>query len=168
VDFWGVTCSRRFKCERKLLLSFKKQTLGKLLVKTNPKVEQKFADYPVRVREKMQYLRSLVLETAEETEGIEQLEEALKWGEPSFVTKIGSTLRMDWKEKSPNQYAMYFQCTSRLADTFKLVFDNKFQYEGNRAIVFELNQEILVMELMKCIRATRTYHKVKHLITLGV
>ena len=109
MDFWGVTCSRRFKCERKLLLSFKKQTLGKLLVKTNPKVEHRFADYPVRVREKMQYLRSLVLETAEENEGIEQLEEALKWGEPSFVTKIGSTLRMDWKEKSPNQYA---QCIS--------------------------------------------------------
>lgn len=138
-----------------------------LKLKTNPKVNEIFANYPENVRDKMQYLRALVIETAEE-EGIDELEETLKWGEPSFVTKNGSTLRMDWKEKSPSQYAMYFQCTSRLVDTFRMVFDHKFQYEGNRAIVFQLNQNIPEMELKECIKASLTYHKVKHLITLGI
>lgn len=92
----------------------------------------------------------------------------LKWGEPSFVTKIGSTLRMDWKSKAPDQYALYFQCTSRLVDTFRMVFNHKFHYKGNRAIVFRLNQKIPVMELKECIKATLTYHEVKHLITLGI
>jgi len=96
------------------------------------------------------------------------LEETLKWGEPSFVTKNGSTLRMDWKEKMPNQYAMYFQCTSRLVDTFRLVFDDKFQFEGKRAIVFQLNRKIPESELKECIKASLTYHKVKGLITLGI
>lgn len=141
--------------------------MGRLKLKTNPKVNGIFAAYPKNVREKMQYLRALVIETAEE-EGIDELEETLKWGEPSFVTKNGSTLRMDWKEKSPDQYAMYFQCTSRLVDTFRMVFDHKFQYEGNRAIVFQLNQNIPEMELKECIKASLTYHKVKHLITLGI
>jgi len=142
--------------------------MGELKVKTNPKVDAVFANYPDFVRDKMQGLRELVLETAEETEGVYQLEETLKWGEPSFVTKDGSTLRMDWKEKTPDQYAMYFHCSSRLVDTFRLVFNHKFQYEGKRAIVFKLNQKIPKAELKECIKATLTYHKVKQLITLGI
>ncbi|MCX2680106.1 DUF1801 domain-containing protein [Galbibacter sp. EGI 63066] len=137
-------------------------------IKTNSKVEEVLGNYPDTVRDKMQFLRELIIETAGEIEGIDKLEETLKWGEPSFVTKNGSTLRMDWKEKVPNQYAMYFQCTSRLVDTFRRVFEHKFQYEGNRAIVFQLNQKIPVSELKQCIKATLTYHKVKHLITLGI
>ena len=142
--------------------------MGKLIITTNPQVETVLTNYPEFVHDKMQYLRGLVIETAEETEGISKLEETLKWGEPSFVTKNGSTLRMDWKEKTPDQYAMYFQCTSRLVDTFRLVFNGKFQYEGKRAIVFQLNQKIPEAELKECIKATLTYHKVKHLITLGI
>ncbi|MEX2485402.1 MAG: DUF1801 domain-containing protein [Brumimicrobium sp.] len=142
--------------------------MEKVKLKTSSKFNNKFDSYPTEVRNKMQYLRELVIETANETEDINNLEETLKWGEPSFVTKNGSTLRMDWKEKSPNQYAMYFQCSSRLMDTFRMVFDNKFQFEGNRAIVFQINQELPVMELKECIKATLTYHKVKHLTTLGM
>ena len=142
--------------------------MPKFILKTDPRVEQVIANYPDTVRDKMQFLRKLVIETAEETEGIQTLEETLKWGEPSFVTKNGSTLRMDWKDRAPNQYAMYFQCTSRLVDTFRMVFNHKFQYEGNRAIVFQLNQKIPVLHLKECIRASLTYHSVKHLETLGI
>src|SRR5690554_2615429 len=141
--------------------------MGKLKLKTNPKVNEIFAAYPKNVLEKMQYLRALVIETAKE-EGIDELEETLKWGEPSFVTKNGSTFRMDWKEKSPDQYAMYFQCTSRLVDTFRMVFDHKFQYEGKRAIIFKLNEKIPELELKECIRASLIYHNVKEQITLGI
>ncbi len=142
--------------------------MGDLRLKTNPLVDEVMAAYPSVVRGKMEFLRALVVEVAKETEGIMELEETLKWGEPSFVTKTGSTLRMDWKEKSPDQYAMYFQCTSRLVHTFRTLFDKKFHFEGNRAIVFHLNQEIPVMELKACIKATLLYHKVKHHITLGI
>lgn len=142
--------------------------MGKLVLRANPKVNEIYASYPDKVRDKMLYLRALVIETAEETEAVDELEETVKWGEPSFVTKNGSTLRVDWKEKSPDQYAMYFQCTSRLVHTFRMVFDNTFQYEGNRAIVFKLNQKIPVMELKECIKASLTYHKVKYLMTLGI
>lgn len=142
--------------------------MGKLNVITNPKVDEIFTNYPDFVKNKMQQLRELVIKTAEEIEGISNLEETLKWGEPSFVTKNGSTLRIDWKEKTPNQYAMYFQCTSRLVDTFRLIFGNKFQYEGNRAIIFQINQKIPKEALKECIKATLNYHNVKNLITLGI
>jgi len=142
--------------------------MGKLSVITDPKVTAVFANYPDFIRDKMQSLRELVIETAEETEGIYKLEEALKWGEPSFITKDGSTLRIDWKEKTPDQFAMYFHCSTRLVDTFRLVFHHKFKYEGKRAIVFQLNQKIPKAELKECIKAALTYHKVKELITLGI
>ena len=137
-------------------------------VTTTPEVDAVFAAYPDFVRDEMQRLRKLVIDTAKETPGVTELEECLKWGEPSFVTKNGSTLRMDWKEKRPDQYALYFKCTSRLVDTFRLVFDHDFQYEGKRAIVFQIKQKIPIEELKKCIRAALTYHKVKHLETLGI
>lgn len=142
--------------------------MRKLVLKTDTMVREVFKKYPDTVRKKMQFLREMVIETAEETDEIEELKECLKWGEPSFVTKNGSTLRMDWKSKTPEQYAMYFQCSSRLVSTFKLVFSQTFQFEGNRAIIFQLNQEIPEMELKKCIKAALSYHKVKHLITLGI
>lgn len=142
--------------------------MKKLKLSSSPQVEEVFAAYPESVRDKMQFLRELVIETARETESINALEETLKWGEPAFITKNGSNLRMDWKEKTPDQYALYFQCTSRLVDSFRLAFDKTFQYEGNRAIVFQMNQKIPVEELKSCIKATLTYHKVKHLITLGM
>lgn len=142
--------------------------MGKLELKRDPKVETVFANYPDFVQDKMRYLRELVIETAEEMGDLAVLEETLKWGEPSFVTKNGSTLRMDWKEKTPDQYAMYFQCTSRLVDTFRLVFDHKFHYEGKRAIVFQLNQKIPKLELKECIKASLRYHKVKDQMTLGI
>ncbi|MDP8033666.1 DUF1801 domain-containing protein [Pasteurella atlantica] len=142
--------------------------MSKLKITTNPEFETKLESYPDFVRDKMKDLRELVIETAEEVPEITDLEETLKWGEPSFLTKTGSTLRMDWKKKTPNQYQMYFKCTSRLVETFKLVFGKLFEYENNRAIIFQLDQEIPVVQLKKCIKATLMYHKVKDDLTLGI
>jgi len=137
-------------------------------ITTNAQVEKVFENYPDNVRDKMGYLRKLVIETAEETESITSLEDPSKWGEPSYLVKKGSTLRMDWKAKTPDQYAMYFKCTSRLVETFKVVFDSKFKFEGKRAIVFQIDDKISVKELKQCIKATLIYHDVKKLVTLGI
>jgi hypothetical protein len=140
--------------------------LKNLEINSDPKVESVFANYPDFVQDKMLELRKLVLETASETDEISMLEETLKWGEPSYLTKMGSTLRMDWKPKSPNQYAMYFKCTSKLVKTFKVVFGENFNYEGDRAIIFQLGDDIPKAQLKSCIKAALTYHKVKKLANI--
>ncbi len=137
-------------------------------LKSNPKVKDVFNTYPKSVKPKMLYLRELVLEAASEIDGLQTLEETLKWGEPSYLTKHGSTLRMDWKEKSPDQYAMYFKCTSKLITTFKTIYKDVFEFEGNRAIVFKLGSKIPKRELKHCITLAMTYHKIKQLPFLGV
>src|SRR5210317_960960 len=105
-----------------------------LNINTNPEVELVFNNYPDLVRTKMLNIRKLIIEAAGETEEITDLEETLKWGEPSYLVKNGSTLRMDWKIKNPDQYAIYFKCTSKLVPSFKMVYGNLFKFEGNRAI----------------------------------
>ena len=92
----------------------------------------------------------------------------MKWGEPSYLVKKGSTIRMDWKAKSPDQYAMYFKCTSKLVPTFREVYGETFSYENNRAIVFGLDDEIPEAELKVCIGLALQYHLLKEKPRLGV
>jgi len=139
-----------------------------LQVQSSPEVEQVFNNYPDLVRKKLLFLRRLIIETAKEIDDLEQIEETLKWGEPSYLTQKGSTIRIDWKEKKPDQYAMYFKCTSKLVPTFKAVYPDKFRYEGNRAIVFSMHDKIPDYELKNAIKAGLTYHKVKHMPFLGL
>jgi hypothetical protein len=126
-----------------------------------------FDGYPEPMRKKMMRLRQLVLDTASETEGVDAPEETLKWGEPSYLTKDGSTIRMDWKARAPDQYAMYFNCNTSLVATFKAVYGDVFTFEDNRAIVFGETDEFPVDELKHCISLALTYHRVKHLPLLG-
>ncbi|MEO1255295.1 MAG: DUF1801 domain-containing protein [Bacteroidota bacterium] len=127
-----------------------------------------FENYPEPMREKLLFLRQLILDTASETEGVGTVEETLKWGEPSYVTRSGSTVRIDWKKSKPHQYAMYFHCKTKLVSTFKEIYGDKFRFEGDRAIIFDANNEIPIDELKHCISLSLTYHRRKHLPMLGI
>ena len=133
----------------------------------NPEVARVFDGYPEPMRKKMLCLRQIVLDTASETEGVDTLEEALKWGEPSYLTRGGSAIRIDWKARAPDQYAMYFNCNTSLIATFKNLYGDVFTFEGNRAIVFGETDELPVTELKHCVSLALTYHRVKHLPLLG-
>jgi len=113
-------------------------------------------------------LRQLVFDCASESDEVGEVEETLKWGEPSYLTKGGSTIRMDWKSKSPAQYAMYFNCNSNLVETFRELYRNRLSFQGNRAIIINLEEPVPVPELKHCITLALTYHKRKHLPLLGV
>jgi hypothetical protein len=127
----------------------------------NPQVAAVFNNYPEKMREKLMFLRQLIFETAAATEGVGELEETLKWGEPSYLTpntKSGSTVRIDWKQSNEDQYAMYFKCTTNLVETFRDKYPTEFRYGGNRSIIFNEDDEIRVKELSDCIALALTYH----------
>jgi hypothetical protein len=133
----------------------------------NPDVAEVFNSYPEQIRAKLLVLRQLILDTATASKDVISVEETLKWGEPSYLAKSGSTIRIDWKPSNPDQYAMYFHCKTRLVDTFKELYRDKFQFEVNRAIVFNISDKIPVNELSYCILLSLTYHQRKHLPMLG-
>lgn len=142
--------------------------MNNLKITSDPRVAEKFAAYPKEIRPKIDYLRSLIVETASENETVASLEETLKWGEPSYLAKKGSTIRIDWKSKTPHQYAIYFKCTSKLVSTFRDVYAATFNYENNRAILFGLEDEVPKEELKSCINAALHYHSFKDLPQLGI
>lgn len=133
----------------------------------NPSVLAKFNSYPKTIRPKLLFLRQLVLETAE-TLNVSKLEERLKWGEPSYKAKDGSPIRMDWKERTPDQYALYFICSTTLVTTYKEIYSDLFTFDGNRAIIFHKDDPIAINELKHCIGLALRYHQIKHLPMLGV
>ena len=104
-------------------------------------------------------LRQLVLETAAGTQGVGDITECLKWGQPSFVTenpKSGSTIRIDAVRDRPDAVAMYFICTSGLVERFREQYPDTFNYEGNRALVFRVKDGLPEAELSHCIAMALT------------
>ena len=142
--------------------------MKELKIKTEDKVSEKLKSYPIHILPKVNHLRKLIIQKATELDSVDEIEETLKWGEPSYIAKKGSTIRIDWKAKAPEQYAMYFKCTSKLVETFRLVYGDTFRYEKNRAILFGLDDEIPERELKQCIGAALQYHHVKQEKNLGI
>lgn len=127
----------------------------------DPAVKQVFDGYPRSMRKKMLALRELIFEVAAATDGVGKLQETLKWNEPAYVTaetKSGSTFRIDSKAATPTQYAIYFHCQTNLVETFRKRFAGQLHFEGNRAIVFEEEDELPVEQVAWCIAAALTYH----------
>lgn len=130
-------------------------------------VKKKFESYPPHINKLLQQIREVILTVAEQ-EGITSIEETLKWGEPSYVSNIGSTIRIDWKAKSPEQFGIYFNCKTTLVETFKEIYGDTFKYEGNRAIILNVDGTLPINELSHCISMSLRYKKIKHLALLGV
>jgi len=133
----------------------------------NPEVAAVFASYPREFRTRLVFLRQLIFDTAAKTESVDEIEETLKWGEPGYIAKNGSTIRINWKEKLGDEYAIYFKCTSLLVPTFKKLYPSEFKYEDNRAIHFNLNDKIPVKKLCHCIKIALTYHLIKDKLKKG-
>ena len=127
----------------------------------DPKVAAVFRSYPENIKSKLLFLRQLIFDTAAATEGVGEIEETLKWGQPSYLTlqtKSGSTIRMDEIKSEEEKYALYFHCQTTLVDTFREMYNHKFKFEGNRSIIFSGQDDIPVEELGHCISIALTYH----------
>jgi Domain of unknown function (DU1801) len=117
--------------------------------------------YSAPVRSRLAALRRLILETAKTTEGVGAIEETLKWGQPSFATsqtRSGSPIRIDAVKSNPKRYAMYFHCQTNLVASFRQLYPKEFAYEGNRAILFDVDKSVPEKPLRHCIALALTYH----------
>lgn len=129
-------------------------------------VAKKFDTYPDDMRERLLELREIVFDVAEEA-NIENLKEVLKWNEPGYTCKNGSTLRMDWKKAKPDHYSLFFNCNTKLISTFRKLFGDRFTFVGNREIAIKPDEPVDMEALRSCILLALTYHKRKHLELLG-
>ncbi len=117
--------------------------------------------YPKAVQTKLLTLRQLIFEVAEQDSEIGAIIETLKWNEPAFVTKpkTGTTIRIAWHSKRPNEYGLYVPCTTSLINKFKRKFKNKYTYDGTRGIIFNVDEKPSVSDMRQFIKETLLYHK---------
>jgi Domain of unknown function (DU1801) len=127
---------------------------------SDPAVDAVFGTYPKPVRTKLLALRRLIFDTANTTKGVGALEEALKWGQPSYLTsesKSGSTIRIDQVKAEAGRYAIYFHCQTDLVATFRELYP-ELRYGGNRSILLDAADKLPETALRHCVALALTYH----------
>lgn len=120
-----------------------------------------FHDLPKALAARLMTLRALILETADENPAIGPLEETLKWGEPAYLTsstKSGTTVRINRHKKQDNLYAFYVPCQTDLVERYKQLYGDILKFDGARAVVFDVDQEMPVDAVKHCLAMALTYH----------
>jgi len=126
-----------------------------------PQIQTVFDGLPDEIRSALFNLRKLILDTASENPAIGPLEETLKWGEPAYLpsaTKSGTTIRINRHKGADNQYALYVNCRTDLVGRWRELYGDIFRFEDNRAIIFNVDEELPAQPVKHCIAMALTYH----------
>ncbi|HEV7274834.1 MAG TPA: DUF1801 domain-containing protein [Devosiaceae bacterium] len=124
----------------------------------SPAVEERFANYPEAARPRLLEMREIILDVARKTEGVGELEETLKWGQPSYLTaatKSGTTVRID--AHLDGGAALLVNCQTDLVEEFRRHYP-ALLYEGARCVRFPDEQPLPEAPLRHIIALTLTYH----------
>lgn len=127
---------------------------------SHPAVGARFKSYAPEVQQRLLGLRRLIFDVAARTEGVGELEEALRWNQPSYLTSStgsGSTVRIDAKGAA-GDVAVFFICHTNLVDDFVALYPGTFNAERNRALIFRTGDTIPEDELAHCLALALTFH----------
>ncbi|WP_207695210.1 hypothetical protein DOK67_0001251 [Enterococcus sp. DIV0212c] len=127
---------------------------------TDVSVATVFEHYPEEYRKPLLAVRELIFDTASHVTVVGELEESLKWNQPSYATKVsksGSPIRID--RFGTDKIAIFFHCQTTLVEEFRALFSDVFEFSKNRAIVLDPKAELPTNELTFCIERALTYHK---------
>jgi len=103
-------------------------------------------------------VREMIFEVAKDDPRVGNIEEALRWGEPAYLTnrtKAGSTIRLGI-EKGSGKPAMFFNCQTALVEEFRQQFGSDLRYSKNRAVILDGKDDPNALRI--CIAAALTYH----------
>lgn len=112
--------------------------------------------YPAPLRAKLKRLRRIILDTAAKMEGVGAIEETLKWGQPAYLAKGGSTIRID--RTKDGRVAMYFICHTDLIARFRELYP-ELDYDGNRAILLDARDKLPEDALRHCVSLALSYKR---------
>jgi hypothetical protein len=116
-----------------------------------------FDRYADDVSNKLLELRRLVFSVAHD-ESIAALEETLKWGQPAYLSKTGTTIRIDRDETHGGDIALYVNCKTTLVGEWRERFPG-FTFGGTRSLHLRLSDRIDDDRLKMCIADALTYKK---------
>lgn len=118
---------------------------------------------PAAARQAVTALRTLILETAAELDGVGPLTETLKWGEPAYLTekpRTGTTIRLGWDERG-STLSLYVHCQTTLIKEWRDLYEPELTFIGNRELSLPTDQALPHAALKHCIAMALTYHSRK-------
>ena len=124
----------------------------------NPDVAAAFDTFDADARDTLLAIRQLIFETAEDTDGVGRLDEALRWGQPAYLTpetRSGSTIRLG--SPMPGKVALYAHCQTTLIEEFHEQFP-EFEIEPKRAAYLSVGKQLPELAVVWLARAALTYH----------
>jgi hypothetical protein len=127
-------------------------------------VRTAFDKFPAPLRERLLMLRALIHRAASETDPMIEIEETLKWGQPSYLPRAprtGSTVRLGALKAAPSDAVLFFHCQTRLVETFRHLYPDTFGFDGNRAMTIPPDKPVPEDEIRHCVSLALTYHRWK-------
>jgi len=122
-------------------------------------VQAAYDAMPVEARRGALALRRLIYQVAGDIQGLARLEECLKWGQPSYLTRpkgMGTTIRIG--QPKTGGFAIYVHCQTKVIASFAEAFPGMDRIEGNRAVLFHDESEIDAGRHGQLIHHALTYH----------
>lgn len=126
---------------------------------SDPDLRAAYDAFPQSQRAMALGLRDLILAVATETPEAGKVVEALKWGQPSFLTpetKSGTTLRIGMTKAG--EVGLFAHCATTVISDYAATFPDADRIDGNRGVLFASQAEIVPDRLRLLIRHGLTYH----------
>jgi hypothetical protein len=104
-----------------------------------------YEEYPIKVKAFLLEMRNIILDIAKKEKEVGFIEEVVRWGQPTFLTtetKSGTMIRIDRYKKQDDKIAIYFHCQTQIIKMIHLKYGDKLTYDGNRAIIFDINKSL--------------------------
>jgi len=104
-------------------------------------------------------LRRLILTEAANLPRVGPLTEALRWGQPAYLTlatRAGSTLRLGIPKSGG--FAIFAHCQTSLITDLRAVAGDVLRYDGTRAVLFDRPEAIAGDLIGLLIRRALQYH----------
>lgn len=128
-----------------------------------PQSDEIYGRYAPPVRDRLQHLRRLILETAQQNAQVGDLQETLKWGQPSFLTlrpKTGTTIRID-KDGADGvdtaDVALFVNCQTSLVSEWRVLYPH-LTFGGNRSVHFPADKPLPEAEICQMVSMALRYH----------
>ena len=91
-------------------------------------------------RRSLMEIRSLIFAEAASLPDPADVEESLKWGEPSYRLagrNRGKAVRINRHKSGMGKIALFFHCRTGLVEQFREQLGDSVAFEGNRAVVLQ-------------------------------
>lgn len=119
-----------------------------------------YQSYPDLARQKLLSIRQKIFDLAQKNKDVGQIEETLKWGVPSYLTKrpkSGTTIRLQWLP-SAGQFGLFVHCQTSLIAQFKEHHNTLLKFDKNRGILFDEHEKIPELIVEDFLTQALTYH----------